>query len=41
VWQISKDNLGVITVLFGGTDASYIDVTGWHSLTSSGGAAVA
>ncbi len=41
VWQLSKDNLGQITVLYGGTDASYLDLAGPHSLISSGGVAVA
>jgi hypothetical protein len=41
VWQLSKDNLGDITVLFGGTDASFVDTAGWHSLVSSGAVEVA
>jgi hypothetical protein len=41
VWKLSKENLGVINVLFGGTDASYFDGTGQHSLTSGGTVAVA
>jgi hypothetical protein len=38
---MSKDNLGVVSVLFGGTDASYFDGTGRHSLTGGGTVAVA
>jgi hypothetical protein len=41
VWQMSKENLGVITVLYGGTDTSYIDSSGQHPLISSGGQEVA
>jgi hypothetical protein len=41
VWQMSKDNLGVITVLFGGTNAFYFDLNGQHSLTGGGTVAVA
>jgi hypothetical protein len=36
VWQMSKENLGVTTVLFGGTDASYFDLSGQHALVSGG-----
>jgi hypothetical protein len=31
---MSKENLGQTTVLFGGTDAQYFDVTGQHYLTN-------
>jgi hypothetical protein len=41
VWQMSKDNLGVVSVLFGGTDASYFDLSGQHRLTVGGTVAVA
>jgi hypothetical protein len=41
VWKLSKENLGVINVLFGGTDASYFDSTGQHPLSSGGTVAVA
>jgi hypothetical protein len=34
VWTMSKENLGQTTVLFGGTDAQYFDLTGQHYLTN-------
>ena len=35
VSQLSKDNLGVIDVLFSDTDACYFDGTGQHYLTTA------
>jgi hypothetical protein len=40
-WQMSNDDLGVITVLFGGTDTSVFDLGGEHSPFIVGGVAVA
>jgi hypothetical protein len=41
VSQLSKENLGVISVLYGGSDASYFDLAGQHALVSGGVQAVA
>jgi hypothetical protein len=40
VWQMSKESLGVVSVLFSSNSAEYFDLAGWHYLTS-GVAAVA